>query len=65
VLTKYIFKDIDQVRKQIQLWIDDYNYHRPDDSLDKISPIEYAKLNSFGVSPKRIKNNKTIELLEK
>jgi putative transposase len=62
VLNKLIFKDIDQVRKQTQLWIDDYNFHRPHDSLNKISSIEYAKLNSFGVSPKRIKNNKTIEV---
>jgi len=65
VLNKYIFEDIDQVREQTQIWMHDYNHHRPHDSLGRMSPIKYAKLNSSGASPRRIKNNNFIEILEK
>jgi putative transposase len=65
VLNKYIFEHIDQVREQTQIWMDDYNHHRPHESLGNIAPVEYAKLNSLGASPKRIKNNNFIEVLEK
>ena len=64
VLNKYIFEDIQQVREQTQIWMDDYNHHRPHDSLGKIPPVKYAKLNSSGASPRRIKNNNFIEVLE-
>ena len=64
VLNKYIFEDIHQVREQTQIWMNDYNHHRPHDALGKIPPIKYAELNSFGASPKRIKNNNFNEVLE-
>ncbi|ADV48997.1 Integrase catalytic region [Cellulophaga algicola DSM 14237] len=64
VLNKYIFEDIDQVREQTQIWMNDYNHHRPHDALGKIPPIKYAKLNSSGASPRRIKNNNFTEVLE-
>ena len=64
VLNKYIFEDIDQVREQTQIWMHDYNHYRPHDGLGKIPPIKYAELNSLGASPKRIKNNKFVEILE-
>ena len=65
VLNKYIFENLDQVREQTQIWMDDYNNHRPHDGLGKIPLVKYAKLNSSGASPRRIKNNNFIEVLEK
>ncbi|MFT7545929.1 MAG: putative transposase, partial [Gammaproteobacteria bacterium] len=32
--------------------------------LGKISPKQYAKINSSGASPRRIKNNNFIEIVE-
>lgn len=43
VLNKYIFENIDQVREQTKIWMDDYNNHRPHDALGKLSPIAYLK----------------------
>jgi len=65
VLNKYIFENIDQVREQTQIWMEDYNNHRPHDALGKMAPINYAKFNSRGASPKRIKNSKFESVLEK
>ena len=58
VLNKYIFEDLQQVREQTQIWMDDYNHFRPHDALGKMPPIKYAKINSNGASSIRIKNNK-------
>ena len=65
VLSKYIFEEIHQVREQTQIWMNDYNHHRPHDALGKIPPVKYAEHNSFGASPKRITNNNFNEVLEK
>lgn len=43
VLNKYIFENIDQVREQTRIWIDDYNNIRPHDALSKMSPVKYAQ----------------------
>ncbi|WP_233268119.1 integrase core domain-containing protein [Algibacter sp. L3A6] len=56
VFNKYIFEDLNQVREQTQIWMDDYNHKRPLDSLGKIPPVKYAMLNSFRA--KNIENKK-------
>ena len=64
VLNKYIFENLNQVREQTQIWMDDYNNHRPHDALGKLSPIKYAKINSSVASHRRIKNNNFIKILD-
>jgi putative transposase len=43
VLNKYIFENLDQVREQTKIWINDYNNVRPHDALNKMSPVKYAQ----------------------
>jgi len=47
VLDKFIFEDIDQVREQTQIWMEDYNHFRPHDALGNLPPIKYAELNAL------------------
>lgn len=56
VLNKYIFDNLDQVREQTQIWMDDYNHYRPHNALDNLSPVAYAKLNEAVDIDRTVKN---------
>lgn len=43
VLNAYLFNTLEDVREQTQIWVDDYNHHRPHDALDGLSPVNYRK----------------------
>lgn len=65
VLDKYIFENLDQVREQTKIWMDDYNHKRPHDELGKIPPVKYAKMISSEASLRRNKNNNFIKRFRK
>ena len=60
VLNKYIFDDLDQVREQTQIWMEDYNHQRPHHALGKMAPVEYAKFNMLIETTDKTKNNNFI-----
>ena len=43
VLNAYQFEDINQIREVAADWINDYNHHRPHDSLGGIPPVKYRQ----------------------
>ncbi|UII24663.1 IS3 family transposase [Fulvivirga maritima] len=43
VLDVYIFDDINEVREATEKWMNDYNFFRPHESLNDLSPVLYAQ----------------------
>ncbi len=50
VLDTHIFETIDQVREITAEWVEDYNYHRPHDSLKNLPPKVFAEIHLSGNS---------------
>lgn len=43
LLDCHIFTSLSEVREKVQEWMADYNYQRPHEALDNLSPIEFLK----------------------
>jgi putative transposase len=50
VLDAYLFEDLHQVRNETEKWMDDYNYHRPHESLENNAPCNYAAVDLLKTS---------------
>ena len=72
VLDAFIFKDLMEVRNQTDIWMEDYNYHRPHNALGNIPPKQYADIDLLKTLVPRVSNKSTsqkqehkLEILEK
>jgi len=50
VLGRYVFTNLNEVRRMAEDWRHRYNYDRPHRSLDGLSPIHYAMASSTPTS---------------
>lgn len=65
ILDAYIFDNIEQVRVLSDQWMNDYNYKHPHGSLNRKTPIEFAKDFSLEASFQTNQTNKNNEKMSK
>ena len=59
VLDAYSFTDLNQVRQQSELWMDDYNNYRPHQALGFIPPKKYAAIDLLKTIVPQVSNKST------
>ena len=63
ILDKLIFEDLNQVREQTNIWMDDYKNYRPHGAWGKMAPLFTKKqaempLNSYKIIQCSVRNKK-------
>ena len=55
-LSQHWFLSLDDARKTLKEWRDDYNNHRPHSSLDNQTPVEFRRAGSFESDRRELQN---------
>ena len=58
VFDAFVFEHIDQAREEVDKWMDDYNNHRPYDSLGRVTP------KMFGENLQRVQEGALLDSLK-
>ena len=58
VFDAFVFEHIDQAREEVDKWMDDYNNHRPHDSLGRVTP------KMFGENLERVQEGTLLDSLK-
>lgn len=59
VLDAYLFENLDEVRQQTEIWMNDYNYERPHNAIGNIAPKQYADIDLLKTLIPRVYNKST------
>jgi putative transposase len=59
VLDAYMFDNLMEVRDQTDIWMKDYNYHRPHSALGYKSPKQYTDIDLLKTFERKVSNKST------